>query len=152
MCVFNSGGELPHSFCLLNLSINPPHVNTAGVSVCLRFIADYPSYDYYTIFSLSTSRNSLKLQASEPGRHKLFFDWSSSSLSFRPIIKFWPNIGQDIWTRVCVTVDFVKNLAQVFQGSNMSIKKKLPRREVRTERRATFTYLVLHVFIFATMV
>ncbi|CAB1422049.1 unnamed protein product [Pleuronectes platessa] len=48
-----------------------------------------------------------------------------------PLLKLFPSgsdsvLSPDIWTRVCVTVDGVKKVGQVFSGSNMSIRKILP--------------------------
>ncbi|XP_060925447.1 mucin-2-like isoform X2 [Limanda limanda] len=48
------------------------------------------------------------------------------SKTFKPNVQFWPGgFSPDIWTRVCVTMDSVKNVGQVFSGSNMSVRKRL---------------------------
>ncbi|XP_069372358.1 uncharacterized protein [Paralichthys olivaceus] len=99
---------------------------TTGFSVCLRYLTDYlganPALKLYL-----TGFDPVTLGASSDFSYSLANDYSYSSLSFRPSIRFWHEVfAQDIWTRVCVTVDRVKKVAQVFSGSNMSIRKILP--------------------------
>lgn len=102
----------------------------AGVSVCLRYLTDS---DYNTIFTLSpSSGNRMQLVANSPGVYRLNFGYQSYYLDLRPNIRFWSNIGLDIWTRICLTVDTVKGVAQMFNGSSISIRKMLPLK-VRTE-------------------
>ncbi|XP_056292512.1 DNA-directed RNA polymerase II subunit RPB1-like isoform X2 [Pseudoliparis swirei] len=97
---------------------------TRGVSVCLRYLADDLSS---TVVTLSpSSRAPLRLGFSN-GWYTLTFDpYGYSALSFRPSFRFWSNMVPDIWTRVCVTLDSMKNVAQVFSGSNISIRKMMP--------------------------
>ncbi|XP_076600443.1 uncharacterized protein LOC143328885 [Chaetodon auriga] len=100
---------------------------TRGVSVCLRFLTDYEQRQPI-IFTLSpSSRAPLKLETSFGNEFRLSFDrYSYRNLNLQPNLRFWSSVGQDIWTRVCVTVDSVKKVAQVFSGPNMSIRKRLP--------------------------
>ncbi|XP_042366594.1 uncharacterized protein LOC121960789 isoform X2 [Plectropomus leopardus] len=95
---------------------------TRSVSVCLRYLVDYT----YSLFTLSpASRNALQVGLSGGG-YQLNTKYSYQNLYLRPNIKIWSNIGPDFWTRVCFIVDSVNNVAQVFNGSNMSIRKMLP--------------------------
>ncbi|XP_070814445.1 uncharacterized protein [Chaetodon trifascialis] len=98
----------------------------SGVSVCLRFLTDFRRNP--TLFTLSpSSRAPLKLETRDQTQFLLSFDrYGYRTLNFRPNIRFWSNVGQEIWTRVCLTVDSVKKVAQVFSGPNMSIRKMLP--------------------------
>ncbi|XP_033481936.2 uncharacterized protein LOC117256561 isoform X2 [Epinephelus lanceolatus] len=96
---------------------------TRGVSVCLRYLADYTSFSLLTISP--SSRNPLRLDVSNAG-YQLTFQYGYNSLYLRPNIRFWSNPGADIWTRVCLTLDSMKNVAQVFSGSHMSIRKLMP--------------------------
>ncbi|XP_031700036.1 uncharacterized protein LOC116381764 [Anarrhichthys ocellatus] len=111
-------------FTKRNLSINTAHVTPAGVSVCLRYLAESVS----SLFTLSpSSRVPLQFDVGGAGSYVLTFTrYRYYSLYFQPNIKFWPNIGPDIWNRVCFTLDSMKNVAQVFSGSNISIRKMLP--------------------------
>ncbi|XP_070696510.1 uncharacterized protein [Pempheris klunzingeri] len=101
---------------------------TRGVSVCVRFLTDYQRMNYPTIFTLSpSSTSSLKLGISFPGPFVLGLNrYSYYDLYIKPNIRFWSNIEPEIWTRVCLTVDSVKRVAQVFNGSNMSIRRRMP--------------------------
>lgn len=96
--------------------------------MCLRYITDYQQESSPTLFTLSpSSRSALTLGVNNGGVYKL--SWSRYSfydLLLEPNVRFWSNAGLDIWTRVCLTVDTRRNLAQVFSGSNMSIRKMLP--------------------------
>ncbi|XP_049894376.1 uncharacterized protein LOC126386219 [Epinephelus moara] len=95
----------------------------AGVTVCLRYLADDTSFSLLTISP--SSRNPLRLDVSNAG-YQLTFQYGYNSLYLRPNIRFWSNPGADIWTRVCLTLDSMKNVAQVFSGSHMSIRKLMP--------------------------
>ncbi|KAM6946936.1 uncharacterized protein PEZ65_000651 isoform 4-T4 [Lycodopsis pacificus] len=97
---------------------------TRGVSVCLRYLAE----SFSSLFTLSpSSRVPLQFGVGDAGSYVMTFTrYSYYSQYFRPNIKFWPNIRPDIWNRVCFTVDSMKNVAQVFSGSNISIRKRLP--------------------------
>ncbi|XP_041804084.1 uncharacterized protein LOC121614328 [Chelmon rostratus] len=101
---------------------------TRGVSVCLRFLTDYQQTTKPTIFKLSPSSGApLTLGTSYGTQFFLSFDgYSYSYLNLQPNLRFWSNVGQDIWTRVCLTVDSRKKVAQVFSGSSISIRKMLP--------------------------
>ncbi|XP_049437170.1 uncharacterized protein LOC125891731 isoform X2 [Epinephelus fuscoguttatus] len=96
---------------------------TRGVTVCLRYLADDTSFSLLTISP--SSRNPLNLDVSNAG-YQLTFQYGYNSLYLRPNIRFWSNPGADIWTRVCLTLDSMKNVAQVFSGSHMSIRKLMP--------------------------
>lgn len=116
------------SFCssLVNLwSCSPP----AGVSVCLRYMADNLQSGF-PLFTLSPNRSPLSLEVNL-NSYGLTFSGYYNYVYLRPLIKFWPNIGSDFWTSVCLTVDTRKGVVQMFSGSNMSIRKVLPS-QVRT--------------------
>lgn len=115
--------------CELNLTLRT--LTHAGVSVCLRYLTDNQQA---SIFTLSPSSGTpLRLAVNGMNKYGLTFDrYSYYRLFLEPNIWFWPNIGPDIWNRVCLTVDTVKNVAQVFSGSSISIRKMLPL-QVRTE-------------------
>uniref|UniRef100_A0A3P9M481 Pentraxin (PTX) domain-containing protein n=1 Tax=Oryzias latipes TaxID=8090 RepID=A0A3P9M481_ORYLA len=93
---------------------------TRGVSVCLRLITSdmNPS-----IFTLSPSSTPLSLQVTDGGWYLLRF--GSNQLRLRPSVPIWPNIGRGMWTSVCLTVDFTKNVVQMFSNMNMSTRKLL---------------------------
>ncbi|XP_070759060.1 uncharacterized protein [Enoplosus armatus] len=101
--------------------------STRGVSVCLRYLTDSQASGP-SIFTLSpSSRILLKLTVTGTDQFSLFFDrYHYDHLYFKPDIWFWSNVGSDIWTRVCLTLDAAKNVAQVFSGSRISIRKMLP--------------------------
>ncbi|XP_053171569.1 uncharacterized protein LOC128355351 [Scomber japonicus] len=101
---------------------------TAGVSVCVRYLTDFDERGNPTLFTLSpSSRTALRLTATSNGWYTLAWDrFSYYKLSLRSNNRFWSNIGPELWTRVCLTVDTIKNVAQVFSGSTMSIRKMLP--------------------------
>ncbi|TDH10008.1 hypothetical protein EPR50_G00093070, partial [Perca flavescens] len=102
---------------------------TRSVSVCLRYLPDYRA-DIYTIFTLSPSSGSpLYMGVSPSGSYRLSF-YGYSNLYFQPYKRFSSNIAMEIWTRVCLTVDTVKNVAQVFSDWSMSIRKMLPTKYV----------------------
>ncbi|XP_069025708.1 uncharacterized protein [Embiotoca jacksoni] len=102
---------------------------TRGVSVCLRYITDFLETSSPTIFTLSPSKTPLSLQVSYLSSYTLTFN-NYNSLRLKPNIRMWSYPGQDIWTSVCLTVDTRKQVAQVFSGSNMSIRKLMPYRYV----------------------
>uniref|UniRef100_A0A3P9H7Q0 Pentraxin n=1 Tax=Oryzias latipes TaxID=8090 RepID=A0A3P9H7Q0_ORYLA len=91
-----------------------------GVSVCLRLIT---SDTNPSIFTLSPSSTPLSLQVTDGGWYLLRF--GSNQLRLRPSIPIWPNIGRGMWTSVCLTVDFTKNVVQMFSNMNMSTRKLL---------------------------
>ncbi|XP_068560586.1 uncharacterized protein [Cebidichthys violaceus] len=95
---------------------------TRGVSVCLRYLAE----NFYLLFTLSPSSRT-PLQFGVNGAASYMLTYGYYQQSFQPNIRFWTNIGPDIWNSVCFTVDSMKNVAQVFSGSNISIRKILPR-------------------------
>ncbi|XP_026204235.1 A-agglutinin anchorage subunit-like [Anabas testudineus] len=94
-----------------------------GVSVCLRYITDFAQTSQPLIFTLSPSTSPLKLAVM--GGTAYLMSWSYNTLYLAPNIGLWSNIGPEIWTRVCLTLDTSTNVAQVFSGSNMSIRKIL---------------------------
>lgn len=101
--------------------------------MCLRYLADFTKSS--TIFMLSPSSGiPLWLTVSNRQYRVTFGRYGYYRyLDMRPDIWFWPDMRQDIWTRFCLTVDTVKNVAQVFSGPNISIRKILPT-QVQTER------------------
>ncbi|KAK5871950.1 hypothetical protein PBY51_012689 [Eleginops maclovinus] len=98
-----------------------------GWSVCLRYLTDYST----TIFTLGQSMYPLSfgVKTTDPA-YFLNMDPFGQSLSFRPILKFLPGIKSEVWSRVCLIVDNMKHVAQVFSGSKTSIRKLLPRQFV----------------------
>ncbi|KAI3369725.1 hypothetical protein L3Q82_024565 [Scortum barcoo] len=100
---------------------------TRGVSVCLRYMIDQQER-VPTIFTLSpSSRYPLSLGVGILNQYALSIDrYRYNTLSFSPYIRIWSDVGLDIWTRVCLTVDTTRNVAQVFSGPRMSIRKRLP--------------------------
>ncbi|KAM3621954.1 uncharacterized protein V6R79_018249 [Siganus canaliculatus] len=99
---------------------------TRGVTVCLRYVADSP---YLQVFRLRSSITPLTLSANSDG-YRLDSRYESTYL--RPNLRFWSSVGREIWTRVCVTVDSVSNVAQVFRDENFSIRKRMNSRFVWT--------------------
>ncbi|XP_062271694.1 uncharacterized protein LOC133977527 [Scomber scombrus] len=101
---------------------------TTGVSVCVRYLTDFEQAQYPTLFTLSpASRTALRLAVRPTGWYTLSWDrFSYYRLNLKSDNRFWSNIGPELWTRVCLTVDTIKNVAQVFSGSTMSIRKMLP--------------------------
>ncbi|KAK2861664.1 hypothetical protein Q5P01_001197 [Channa striata] len=100
-----------------------------GVSVCLRYITDYLETKSSSIFTLSPSSNPLRLGVSYANTYWLSTDeYSFRKLYLDPSIRVSSNVMHEIWTRVCLTVDSRRNVAQVFSGGNMSIRKFLPNR------------------------
>ncbi|XP_040014825.1 uncharacterized protein LOC120807155 [Xiphias gladius] len=108
------------------LQTTPPL--TRGFSVCLRYLTDMQT----DIFTLSPySRNPVTLQVTDTS-YRLFDRYGYLYLHLEPSIKIWPDVEPDIWTSVCLAVDSVTNVAQVFSGSRMSIRKILPVKYVWT--------------------
>lgn len=95
--------------------------STRGVSVCLRYITD--STGGY-IFTLSPSRYpQLKLEFSGSG-YSLSFAYSNQ-VYLLPSIRLWPGLRLNMWTSICLTVDTIKGVAQMFRDSDMSPRKLL---------------------------
>uniref|UniRef100_A0A1A8R7C7 Pentraxin (PTX) domain-containing protein n=1 Tax=Nothobranchius rachovii TaxID=451742 RepID=A0A1A8R7C7_9TELE len=94
---------------------------TRGVSVCLRYISDY---DKFSSFTLSPSSNSLRLYSNGEGFTLTFYGYNNIYLY--PRIRLWSDSIQNMWTSICVTVDTVKKVAQMFRNSDMSPRKLLP--------------------------
>ncbi|XP_026204238.1 uncharacterized protein LOC113154325 [Anabas testudineus] len=94
----------------------------AGVSVCLRYITDLQETKSTSIFTLSPSSSPLQLGVG--GSYWLYTD-SYDPVYLKPSIRIAPHIQPDIWTTVCLVVESRRNVAQVFSGSNMSIRKIL---------------------------
>ncbi|CAJ1051992.1 uncharacterized protein LOC117821395 isoform X2 [Xyrichtys novacula] len=109
-----------------------------GVSVCLRYLASYQRDS--PLFILSPSTNPLKLSVGGTGAYVLQYQrYYSYSVYLTPYIRFWTNISPEIWNRVCLTFDNMKKVAQIFSGSNMSIRKLIPEAVPRLR-----PHLVLH--------
>ncbi|XP_042081736.1 uncharacterized protein LOC102313307 [Haplochromis burtoni] len=96
---------------------------TTGVSVCLRYMTDY-MYQTFPLFTVSPKKSTLKLQGSADIFTLSYQDHNSVGLE--PIVYSWPDIKQDIWTSVCLTVDTSKGVVQLFNGAYMSVRKVLP--------------------------
>uniref|UniRef100_A0A1A8LR93 Pentraxin (PTX) domain-containing protein n=1 Tax=Nothobranchius pienaari TaxID=704102 RepID=A0A1A8LR93_9TELE len=94
---------------------------TRGVSVCLRYISDF---DKFSSFTLSPSSNSLRLYSNGEGFTLTFYGYNNIYLY--PRIRLWSDSRQNMWTSICVTVDTVKKVAQMFRNSDMSPRKLLP--------------------------
>ncbi|KAM8755831.1 uncharacterized protein AB9X84_009236 [Acanthopagrus schlegelii] len=113
-----------------------PHTTTTtapsvrGVSVCLRYLTDFGQTSNPRIFTLSPSGTPLQVNVNQFGYYTLklqpYDPYGYNTLYMKPSIKLWSNIGPDIWSRVCFTLDSMKNVAQVFSGSNISIRMVLP--------------------------
>ncbi|XP_027135253.1 uncharacterized protein LOC113745887 [Larimichthys crocea] len=111
------------------------HTSAKGVSVCVRYLVkDEPKTINLTIFTLSPSGSPLKLEYSAPGRYTLHIGgpntWGSANLLIKPYISCLSYVRPDIWTRLCLTMDTVKNVAWVSSGSKISFRKNLPNRYV----------------------
>ncbi|KAK2915469.1 hypothetical protein Q8A73_006063 [Channa argus] len=101
---------------------------SSGVSVCLRYITDFLETKTSSIFTLSPSSNPLQLGVSGNTYWLSCDRYTFKNLYLEPSIRISSNIVPEIWNRVCLTVDSRRNVAQVFSGSNMSIRKFLPNR------------------------
>uniref|UniRef100_UPI0037E99C58 jeltraxin-like n=1 Tax=Semicossyphus pulcher TaxID=241346 RepID=UPI0037E99C58 len=104
-------------------TISSPTPTTGGVSVCLRFLLEKNSQP--TLFTLSPSTSPLTLRVYSPGRYALIFSSRSGNLYLQPDIGLWANIHPEIWNRVCVTVDTMNNVVQMFNNNYMSVRKML---------------------------
>ncbi|XP_058487639.1 uncharacterized protein LOC131460832 [Solea solea] len=121
---------------------SPYHQTTqpsvTGWSVCLRYLSDTQSHNIFTI--CPSCSNAVILSAASKTLFRLsnrygygygssyssgYGSGYGSGSSFEPNINFMSVSELDIWTKVCVTVDNVKSVAQLFSGSNMSIRKML---------------------------
>lgn len=93
-----------------------PYPST-GVSVCLRFMSDSNNFN---LFKLSP-------------RSPMTFTWSSSyctlswyyynQVNLNPRISLWNSVHTQPWTSLCLTLDPRRQVAQLFQGGAMSIRK-----------------------------
>ncbi|XP_041639199.1 uncharacterized protein LOC121507104 isoform X2 [Cheilinus undulatus] len=101
----------------------------AGVSVCLRYLADSKDKTIRSIFTLNPSTTPLELKF-EYRQYFVKITKFGYSISdpMETYIQFWPNLGFEIWTRLCFTMDSRTNVAQVFSGPNMSIRRILQSR------------------------
>lgn len=95
----------------------------AGVSVCLRYMTDAVQ-PTFPLFTLSPDTSSLSLQRSFDTFMLSYYD--SFSVDLQPIVHLWPDIKQEIWTSVCLTVDTSKSVVQMFSGGYMSPRKVMP--------------------------
>uniref|UniRef100_A0A8C6WNU6 Uncharacterized protein n=1 Tax=Neogobius melanostomus TaxID=47308 RepID=A0A8C6WNU6_9GOBI len=102
----------------------PQPPTTRGMSVCLRFVSDSSSF---TLFKLAP-RSPLSLTWNNPWYGLSWYYYSQVSLS--PRISLWSSVRTQPWTSVCVVLDSLKNVVQVFQGGAMSIRKILSSRMV----------------------
>ncbi|XP_027134709.1 uncharacterized protein LOC113745815 [Larimichthys crocea] len=118
---------------------NPATTPSPGISVCVSLlIKDEPKETNLRIFNVSSSRSFLILEYNAPGRYNLHIGgrntWGSgyiyTNLLFKPHISCLSNVRMDNWTRLCLTVDTVKNVAQVSSGSKISFSRILPNRYV----------------------
>ncbi|XP_005938931.1 jeltraxin isoform X1 [Haplochromis burtoni] len=96
---------------------------TRSVSVCLRYMTDAVQ-PTFPLFTLSPDTSSLSLQRSFDTFMLSCYD--SFSVDLQPIVHLWPDIKQDIWTSVCLTVDTSKSVVQMFSGGYMSPRKVMP--------------------------
>ncbi|CAI5687287.1 unnamed protein product [Oreochromis niloticus] len=94
-----------------------------GVSVCLRYMTDTVQPNF-PLFTLSPGISPLSLQGSFDTFMLSYYD--SFSVNLQPIVHLWPDIKQDIWTSVCLTVDTSKSVVQMFSGGYMSPRKVMP--------------------------
>ncbi|XP_065811296.1 uncharacterized protein [Labrus bergylta] len=134
-------------------STHPPYTTTRypwttappfrGVSVCLRYLSAY-QVNIPSLFTVSPSTRPLTLGVNFPNVYVLPFQYYYSNTYLKPYINFWSNISPEIWTRVCLTVDSVRNVAQVFSGSNMSIRRVLTYQDVPR----LCHHLVLHQLLY----
>ncbi|XP_017287017.1 uncharacterized protein LOC108244956 isoform X3 [Kryptolebias marmoratus] len=91
---------------------------TRGVSVCLRYVS---SSQDVSIFTLSPSTTPMRLATNGLDSYYLSFN-DYNSVSLRTDVP-WTNINLNIWTSICLTVDTVKSVVQVFNGPMMSYRK-----------------------------
>ncbi|XP_015224782.1 PREDICTED: uncharacterized protein LOC107081081, partial [Cyprinodon variegatus] len=111
-----------HSTTRRTTHLTTPYTTTApptrGVSVCLRYITGTQSNK---IFTLSPSSSRLSLNINGPLIYQLSLNYQSMYLL--PNIKIWPDMKSNIWTNICITLDTVKGVAQMFRDSEMSSRK-----------------------------
>ncbi|XP_061641872.1 uncharacterized protein LOC133483960 [Phyllopteryx taeniolatus] len=103
---------------------------TTGVTVCLRYLFDVETSSP-RIFTVSpSSPAAFTLSSDYDGSYRL--TWSSSywSLRLKANVRMWPGIRDDLWTRLCLTVDTVPGIVQVFSGAYMSVRKMAPNKYV----------------------
>ncbi|KAM4740915.1 uncharacterized protein FYW61_002557 [Anableps anableps] len=93
---------------------------TRGVSVCLRYITDSQSG---SIFTLRPTSNRLRLEISEASYVLNFRDYYTVVL--QPNIRLWSDLRPNMWTSICLTVDNMKGVVQMFRDSDMSSRKLL---------------------------
>ncbi|XP_072296100.1 uncharacterized protein [Eucyclogobius newberryi] len=91
---------------------------TNSVSVCLRFMTDSSSFNLFKL----APRSPLTLSLSSPSFFSLSRDYYSQ-VSLYPRISLWSSVRTQPWTSVCVVLDSLKNVVQLFQGGSMSIRK-----------------------------
>ncbi|XP_056130669.1 serum amyloid P-component-like [Lampris incognitus] len=107
---------------------------TRGVSMCLRYITE-EQYNQH-IFTLSpysgSSRLALSVTSATEYQLTLGEGYYYSTVTFRSLRRFWSTVDPDFWTSVCVIVDSVKGVAQIFNGRYISIRKRLPVKYVWT--------------------
>ncbi|XP_061747685.1 uncharacterized protein LOC133545936 isoform X3 [Nerophis ophidion] len=97
-----------------------------GVSVCVRYMAVQQRSSFVWTLSPS-SRGAMTLATNTEGSYLL--RWQNlqyQSVHLDPKIKIWPDVTPDIWTRVCVTVDTLRSVAQIFRDADMSVRTILP--------------------------
>lgn len=95
---------------------------TRGVSVCLRFLTD--NSNSFDIFKLAPRSYQMSFSFNDPW-YTLNREYTSA-VSLKPMIPLWSSVRPQPWTSVCVVVDNLQNVVQVFQGEFMSIVKLLP--------------------------
>ncbi|XP_077430524.1 uncharacterized protein LOC144057121 isoform X2 [Vanacampus margaritifer] len=99
---------------------------TVGLTVCLRYLLDGET-SARTTFTLSpSSRAPLTLGLDYDGSYLLA--WSSTywSVRLKADVRMWPGMKDDLWTRLCLTMDTVRGVVQVFSGADMSVRKMAP--------------------------
>nr|XP_057911579.1 C-reactive protein-like [Doryrhamphus excisus] len=98
-----------------------------GVTVCLRYLLDL-RWSSPFIFTLSPSgQSAMKLGVHFDGQFELRWNRPEyQSVYLTPSIRIWPDIPPDIWSRVCITMDTLKSVVQLFSGGNMSVRKMIP--------------------------
>ncbi|XP_072296092.1 uncharacterized protein [Eucyclogobius newberryi] len=106
---------LPWTTRYYTTTTTPP---TNGVSVCLRFMTDSSSFNLFKL----APRSPLTLSLSSPSFFSLSRDYYSQ-VSLYPRISLWSSVRTQPWTSVCVVLDSLKNVVQLFQGGSMSIRK-----------------------------
>ncbi|XP_028302163.1 C-reactive protein-like [Gouania willdenowi] len=95
---------------------------TRGVSVCVRFVADFNSGDV-NLFTLSPSSTPLSVAVSSTSRFTLTFN--NYNNAYFSVDKLFVSLPLDTWSSVCLTFSSVSKVVQVFNGSQMSIRRVL---------------------------